>query len=214
VRMQSWPCLTVATAGMLTSLGAGRLAAQDSTRVIRICLAPASVEASSGSATAASDAARETFTSYLTGPSLRPEPLKARLASQAKEEAKQAGCPYLLLTTIKHEHKRSGGGLLGRMAAGAAQQGAWEAGVTSGSAAGRIAGQAAYGAAGQAAYNYAYTVRNKDELTLGYRLETADGKALVEKRDKRKAKQDGEDLLSPMVEKAAEEIVAAAKGGN
>ena len=102
---------------------------QDSTQVTRICLAPASVEASSGSATAASDAARETFTSYLTGPSLRPEPLKARLASQAKEEAKQSGCPYLLLTTIKHVQKRSGGGLLGRMAAGAAQQGAWEAGA-------------------------------------------------------------------------------------
>ena len=37
-------------------------------------------------------------------------------------------------------------------------------------------------------------------------------RCLVEKRDKRKATQDGEDLLSPMVEKAAEEIVAAAKG--
>lgn len=213
MNMQSWPARTVATAGMLTSFVAAALAAQDSTQVTRICLAPASVEASSGSATAASDAAREAFTSYLTGPSLRPEPLKARLESQAKEEAKQAGCPYLLLTTIKHVQKRSGGGLLGRMAAGAAQQGAWEAGVASGSAAGRIAGQAAYGAAGQAAYNYAVTIHSKDELTLGYRLETADGKVLVEKRDKRKAKQDGEDLLSPMVEKAAEEIVAAAKGG-
>ncbi len=211
--MQPWPGLTLATAGMLTSLAGARLAAQDSTQVTRICMAPASVEASSGSATAASDAARETFTSYLTGPSLRPQPLKARLASQAKEEAKQAGCPYLLLTTIKHVQKRSGGGLLGRMAAGAAQQGAWEAGVASGSSVGRIAGQAAYGAAGQAAYNYAVTIHNKDELTLGYRVETADGKVLVEKRDKRKAKQDGEDLLSPMVEKAAEEIVAAAKGG-
>jgi hypothetical protein len=104
-----------------------------------------------------------------------------------KGEAKQAGCPYLLLTTIKHVQKRCGGGLLKRMAAGAAQQGAWEAGVASGSTAGRIAGQAAYGAAGQAAYDYAVTVRNKDELTLGYRLETPDRKVLIEKRDKRKA---------------------------
>lgn len=198
---------------MLASLGPTGLAAQDSAQVTRICLAPASVEASSGSATAASDAARETFISYLTGPSLRPEPLKARLASQAKEEARQAGCPYLLLTTLKHVQKRSGGGLLGRMAAGAAQQGAWEAGVASGSAAGRIAGQAAYGAAGQAAYNYAVTIHDKDEVSLGYRLETADGKVLLDQRDKRKAKQDGEDLLSPMVEKAAGEIVTAAKGG-
>jgi hypothetical protein len=159
------------------------------------------------------DGVRETFTSYLSGPSLRTEPLKARLASQVKQEAKQSGCPYLLRTTIKHVQKRGGGGLLGRMAAGAAQQGAWEAGVASGSAAGRIAGHAAYGAAGQAASNYAAGTRNKDEMTLGYRLETPDGKVVLEKRDKRKASQDGEDLLTPLVE-GASEAIAAAVGGN
>jgi porphobilinogen deaminase len=58
----------------------------------------------------------------------------------------------------------------------------------------------------------AVTIHDKDELTLAYRLETPDGKALVEEKDKRKAEQDGEDLLTPMVEKAAEKIVAAAKG--
>lgn len=188
-------------------------AAQSNPDVTRICLAPASVEAASGGANSAVDAARESFTSFLTGPSLRPEPLKSRLASQVKEEARQAGCPYLLLTTIKHVKKRGGGGLLRRMAAGAAQQGAWEAGVASGSTAGRIAGQAAYGAAGQAAYDYAITIRSKDELTLGYRLETADGKVLVEKREKRKAEQDGEDLLTPLVESAAEAVAAAVAGG-
>lgn len=208
---QLWSRRALAVAWMLPAL-AGRVAAQNQPAVTRICLAPASVEASSGSATAAIDAARETFTAYLTGPSLRAEALTARLASQVRQEAKQAGCPYLLLTTIKHEQKRRGGSLLGRMAAGAAQQGAWEAGVASGSAAGRIAGTAAYGAAGQAAYNYAVTVHNNDELTLGYRLETPDGGVLIEKRDHRKAKQDGEDLLTPMVQAAAERIAAAGTG--
>jgi hypothetical protein len=201
---------TILMASLLLAGVASGVTAQEKGGVTRVCLAPASVEAGSGNANAAIDAVRETFTSYLTGPSLRAEPLKARLASQVREEARQAGCPYLLLTTVKHVQKRGGGGLLGRMAAGAAQQGAWEAGVTSGSAAGRIAGQAAYGAAGQAAYNYATSVHKKDELTLGYRLETADGKVLVEKKDKRKAESDGEDLLSPMVEKAAEAVAAAA----
>jgi hypothetical protein len=175
----------------------------------RICLAPASVEASGGSATAAMDAARETFTSYLTGPTLAAEPLKARLASQVREEARQAGCPYLLLTTLKHVQKRGGASVLGRMAAGAAQEGAWQAGMSSGSAVGRVAGVAAYGAAGQAASNYATGMHTKDELTLGYRLESADGKVLMEQEDKRKAKADGEDLLTPMVQQAAEAIVAA-----
>jgi len=52
-------------------------------------------------------------------------------------------------------------------------------------------------------------VHNKDELTLRYRLESPDGTVLVEKEDKRKAKSDGEDLLTPMGAQAAETIVAA-----
>lgn len=171
----------------------------------RICLAPASVESSVGDASTASGALRDLFTSFLTGPSLRAQPLTARLASQVHEEAQQAGCPYLLLATL--EHKRGGGGLVGRMATSAAQQGVWEAGVGSASAAGRIAGQAAYGAASQAASTYAASVHNKDEVTLAYRLEQGDGKALLDKSDKRKAKADSEDLLTPMVQQAAEAIV-------
>jgi hypothetical protein len=191
-------------------LGTPGAAAQEPAPPTRICLAPTSVESTSGSANAAIDAARETFTAYLTGPSLEAKPLQARLASQVREEARQTGCPYLLLTTLKHEHKRGGGGILGRAAAGAVQQGAWEAGVASGSTAGRIAGGAAYGAAGQAAYSYAVSIHDKDELTLGYRLESPDGAVLLERKDKAKAKSDGQDLLTPLVQAAAEAVVAAA----
>ena len=87
---------------------------------------------------------RESFTGFLTGPSLKAEPLKARLESQAREEAKQANCPFILLTTLKLVSKRSGGSMLGQIATGAARQGAWEAGARSGTAAGRIAGSAVY----------------------------------------------------------------------
>ncbi|HVL17262.1 MAG TPA: hypothetical protein VM387_04675, partial [Gemmatimonadales bacterium] len=81
--------------------------------------------------------------------------------------------------------------------------------VATGSTVGRVVGQAAYGAAGQAAYNYATAVHNKDELTLEYRLESSDGTVMVEKEDKRKAKSDGEDLLTPMVQQASEAIAGA-----
>ena len=83
--------------------------------------------------------------------------------------------------------------------------------MASGSAAGRIAGSAAYTGLNQAAVNYAVTVRNKDELTLGVRLVAADGKVLVDQREKRSAKSDGEDLLTPLVQQAAEAIVAATR---
>ena len=61
----------------------------------------------------------------------------------------------------------------------------------------------------QAAYNYAASVHDKDEITLGYRLESGDGHVLVEKTDQRKAKSDGEDLLTPLVQQAAEAIAGA-----
>jgi hypothetical protein len=193
----------------LSMLAGGPLSAQAADSV-RICLAPASIEASNNAA-AAGDAVREGFAAFLTGPSLKNEPLQARLESQAREEAKQAGCPFILFTTLKLVSKRSGGSLLGQVAAGAVRQGAWEAGARSGSAAGQIAGSAAYGGLSQAAWNYAVTIRNKDELTLGWRLENAEGAVLIEERDKRNAKSDGEDLLTPLVQKAAEQVVAAAK---
>jgi hypothetical protein len=144
-----------------------------------------------------------------SGPTIRVTPLNARLQSQVREEAKLAGCPYLLLTTVKQVHKTGGGGLLGRMAGGAGQQGAWSAAGGAGSTAGRVAASAAAGAAGTAASDWASSVKTKDQLSLTYRLEAADGKVLVEKTEKRKAESDGEDLLTPLVEHAAEAIAAA-----
>lgn len=175
----------------------------------RICLAPATVQASTGTADAAATAVRESFTSFLTGPSLAVAPLTSRLESQAREEARAAGCPYLLLTSVKHVRKTGGGGLLGRMAGSAVQQGAWTAGASAGSTVGRIAAGAAAGAAGQAAYDYAGSIKTKDELTLATRLEAGDGKVLVERTGKRKAHSDGEDLLTPLVQEAAEQVAAA-----
>ena len=199
-------------ASILLILVAPAAAAQQEQAVTRICLAPASVEAASGNATAAIDATRENFNAYLTGPSLKAEPLNARLESQAREEAKQAECPWVLYTTLKVVSKKSTN-VLGQAAAAAVREGAYAAGAATGTAAGRIAGSAAYSAANQAAWNYATTIRNKDELTLGYRLESADGKVVLDKREKRNAKSDGEDLLTPLIQKASEEVVAATRGG-
>ena len=193
---------------VLQAVPGHRLQAQDSTAMTNICMAPTKVE--SGSNATAGDAARQTFTDFLSGPSLKTSPLQARLEAQVREEAKLAGCQFLLLTTIKHEQKQQGPGVLGRVAAGVVQQGASEVVRGSGSTTGRIVGNAARGAASQAASNYASNVRNKDVITLGFKLEGSDGKVLVEGKDKRTSKADGEDLLGPLVESAAERIFAAA----
>jgi len=185
--------------------GAAAPTAQKGTQ---ICLAPAAVEAAPSGVDPVA-AVRETFTSFLTGPSLGVKPLNARLASQVREEARLAECPYLLLPTIKHQRKTGGGGIVGAAASGAVQQGAWSAAGATSSTVGRVVTGAAAGAATSAANDYAYGSRVKDELTLSYRLESANGTKLLEKSGKRKASSDGEDLLSPLVQDAAEAIVTA-----
>jgi hypothetical protein len=173
----------------------------------QICLAPAAVEAAPTGLDPVA-AVRDAFTSFLTGPSLGVQPLNARLQSQVREEARLAGCQFLLLPSVKHERK-TGGGLLGKVAGGAVQQGAWAVTGSAGSTMGRVVAGAAAGAASSAVSDYAYGSRSKDELTLRYRLETGSGAVLVEHSDKRKAKSDGEDLLTPVVQRAAEAIVEA-----
>lgn len=199
--------LSLAT--VLSLVAFHHLGAQTTT-AIRICLMPATIEASSDGP-AAGEAIRATFTTFLTGPSLTSQSLQARLVTQAREEARQAGCPFVLLSTLKVVTKRSGGGLLGRVAAGAVLQGATEAGIASGSTTGRIVGAAAVAGMHQATYNYATSIRTRDEVTLGYRLEAADGTVLLEQQDRRTAKADGEDLLTPIIQPAAEKIVEAAR---
>ena len=177
--------------------------------VAQICLAPATVEAAPNGVDPVA-AVSAAFSTFLSGPTLAVQPLSARLQSQARQEAKLGGCAFLLLTTVKHERKTGGGGILGKMAGGAVQQGAWAVtGTVGGSMAGRVAAGAVAGAASSTINDYAMSSRQKDELTLSYRLEDASGKVLAEDSEKRKAKADGEDLLTPIAQQAAEAIAEA-----
>ena len=181
----------------------------------RICLAPTSVEANAGGVAAIVDAVRESFTSFLTGPTLQAKPLTARLQSQAREEAKGADCQYLVLTTVKQVRQSGGQSLVGKIAGGAVQAGVSSAGGAVSGTAGRIAANAAAGATNAAVYGLAGSTRAKDEITLSYRLESSAGKSLLDKSEKAKAKSDGEDLLTPLVQKSSEAIadaVARSKG--
>lgn len=177
-------------------------------RVTEICLAQASVEATPTGVDPVG-AVRNAFVSFLAGPTLAVRPLEARLHSQARQEAKIAGCAFVLLPTVKHERRTGGRGLLGRLAGGAAQQGAWAVtGSVGGSVAGRVAAGAAAGAVNGAINDYASLSRQADVLTLSYRLENAQGAELLQKSDKRKAKADGEDLMTPLAQKASEAIAS------
>ena len=201
------------TALLLFMLPLATAAAQDPAQspapVVQICLAPAAVEAAPNGVDPV-EAVSAAFSTFLNGPTLAVQLLGSRLQSQARQEAKLAGCSFLLLTTVKHERKTGGGGILGKMAGGAVQQGAWAVtGTVGGSMAGRVAAGAVAGAASSTINDYAMSSRQKDELTLRYRLEDGNGKVLVEDSEKRKARADGEDLLTPIAQEASEVIAEA-----
>ena len=191
------------------ALTAAPLAAQDGAKST-ICLAPATAQVTSGSSADGATAVRETLTSYLTGPTLTVTPLTARLSSQAREEAKQASCKYVVFTSMKLERNKSGGGLFGKIVGEAVQSSAYELRGRAGSTAGRVVTSAAAAAAADAARNFASNVKTRDELTFDYRMETIDGVVVAKNVAKAKASSDGEDLLTPMVERAAEAIANAA----
>jgi hypothetical protein len=174
-----------------------------------ICLAPASTQMSANNGAEAATAVRGSFTSVLTGPTLTVAALNSRLTTQAREEAKQSRCEYVLFVTLKQERKKKGGGLLGKIASEAAQQGAWSVAAGTTSTVGRVAASAVASAAAEASANMAASTKVRDELELTYRLESNTGQVIAQKSAKRKARADGEDLLTPLVEHASEQIATA-----
>lgn len=149
---------------------------------------------------------RSIFQSYLTGPSLKSVLLDARLSSQAVEEARQKECTKILTVTVSRKASGGGGRKLGALAHAAGTTAAYIPLPNYGTA---VAVGAARGGA-EAVASVAYGTRAKDEMTLGYRVTTADGATLLpQKSDKAKAKNDGEDLLTPLIARASEAVAAA-----
>ena len=52
-------------------------------------------------------------------------------------------------------------------------------------------------------------VKSKDEITLDIKVNSTTGAATLAKQFKQKAKSDGDDIISPIIEQAAEEILNA-----
>lgn len=191
----------------LCTLLAGSAVAQDASPatpagVIRIGIVQTKVQVGSTDAPHAAESVRNILAQYLRGPTIEVTLLSARLQSQYTLEAQQANCDYILATTLTHRR----GSLAARWAPTLA----------------RIAGTApiipgvdyvsAAVAAGVliTATDFAASVKAKDQMQLEYELLAVDAvKPLLQKKDKARAKADGEDLLTPLAERAAEAVGAA-----
>lgn len=151
---------------------------------------------------------REMIAGYFKGTSVEVVSLESRLPQALAEEAKEKGCFFVLQTVV--QQKKGGGGFAAfKSVAPVLSSVVPMAGVT-GSTAGIVAGTIAQTAIYTAA-NIASTTKAKDQFTFDYNLISTDDNSIKVKNSmKAKAKADGEDILSPMVEKMAEAVLAAA----
>lgn len=160
------------------------------------------IEGVTQDASALATSVRALFVSYLSGPSLKAQPIDARLAGQIAEELKQKSCNVVLRVSLTNKHSSGGHSKFGAITGAAGNalgyvpaSGATEAAV----------GAASAGA--EAVSSMAGDTKAKDEMTIQYRVTTADGAAVLgPKSDSQKANADGEDLVTPLVTRAAEAV--------
>lgn len=192
-----------------TMMAAGMTAASAPKKegAVRIGIVTPKAQMSAGGATEAAEAVRNTFADYLNGPTLEVVALNARLPSQALEEAKQSQCDYVLYTSLTQKKGGGGGGMFGRALGNIA--GAAAGHIPGGNTAGEAAARSVAITTVYTTANIANSVKAKDELSLDYKLEATNGaKPGLASTAKAKAKSDGEDVLTPLIEKAAEAMLA------
>jgi hypothetical protein len=192
----------VITASMLAV--AAPAAAQGTEQVCTALVLP-SVTGAQGNAVDLGETVRALFASYLTGPTLRSVIIAARLPAQAVEEAKEKQCGRVLLVSITQKRAGKGGGV-GRTIASAGSAAAWY--IPGGGIGASVARTAAAGVS-SAVGSIASTTQAKDEIAMTYTLKTLGDRVLLTRSDKAKAQANGEDLLTPLVERAATAIAVA-----
>lgn len=152
-------------------------------------------------------AVQNTLGQYLKGTRVEIVLLEAKLAAAQTGEAKEKECDYVLQVTAAHKKGGGGGFGFGKILGQAVSQSGM-LGAT-GSVAGNIAGQVASQAI-MSATSLSGNVKNKDELTLDLKLQsTTDNNSPLARQFKAKAKADGDDIISVIVEQAAQAILDA-----
>jgi len=154
-------------------------------------------------------AVQNTLTEYLKSPSVELVQLEAKLPTQIEAEAKQKECDFVIYANVSH--KKGGGGGFGMfskvVAPAVGQVGIGHTGSTAGNVAGQVATSAIVSAGAMSA-----NVKKKDELTLDVRVQASgDSSTAAARQFKSKAKSSGEDIITPVVEQAAQLILDSAK---
>jgi hypothetical protein len=193
---------------VVAQTAAGQNGSAKAPGIIRIGVASPTVQMGPAPAVdGASEGVRGVLMKYLAGPSFEIVPLTAQLPVQIEAEGRQKECDFVIDSALSA--KRNGGSGLGFLR-GVSQMsnvipmlGAAHGAV--GTIAGAAAGTVLSGVAGAASM-----VKAKSEVSFEYRL-IAGGNSTPVLSDvvKTKATQDGEDVISALVEKAAGAVINA-----
>jgi len=219
--------LFVVSASLALALSATSMAAKKKAEPVppppppktKICLVLPKAQLGQGSSGAdVAEPVRTTLTAYLGGPATELIPLTARIPIQIDAEAQQLGCEYVLYSSVT---QKKGGGF-GKMFAAAAPLASMATmGGMGGNYGAMMAGQAvaqvATTAAAQSAQQEAMealngaaksNIKKGDQITLDYKLmRVGEAQPVVAQAVVAKAKESGEDLVSPLIEQAATQVL-------
>jgi hypothetical protein len=206
--------------GMQATAGAGTVPAPQplgpkAPGKIRIGIAPAQAQLGQGN-NAQSDYGtpiRNAIVNTMNGPAVEIAPLDAHIPIQLQAEAQQKQCDYILISHVTVKHSNSSFDKYMRMGNAAANFNPM-VGMTR--SLGALATQAAAQAATQAAVMTAQQqmesqlssfngqIKSKDDVTVDYQLyPTGQAEPKLQNSLKGKAKSDGEDVLTPLIEQEA-----------
>jgi hypothetical protein len=187
---------------------------------IRIGVAPPDAQLGQGNNAGAdySTPIRNAEVALMSGPAVEIAALDSHIAMQLQAEAQQKQCDYILYSSVAVKHSSGGGfGKFMKMAAPVASMVpmAGMGGGVGGAMAAQTAGMAASVAA-QAAQQQAINqlsgfngqIKSKDDVTVQYQLvPTGQTSPVAQNTLKGKAKSDGEDVLSPLLQQAAASVL-------
>jgi hypothetical protein len=188
----------------------------------KICLVLPKAQLGQGTSGAdVAEPVRATLTAYLGGPATELIPLTARIPIQIDAEAQVVACNYVLYSSVT---QKKGGGFskmfaaaapIATMAGGMAGMG----GNYGTMMAGQAVAQAATTAAAQSAQQEAMealggaaksNIKKGDQITLEYKLvKLGVAEPIAAQSAVAKAKESGEDLVSPLIEQAATQVLTA-----
>jgi hypothetical protein len=183
---------------------------------IRIGIAPAQAQLGQGNNAQADFATpiRNAIIFMMAGPAVEIAALDSRVPIQIQAEAQQKQCDYILMSDVSVKHS---GGKFGKfMKAGNMAANMNPMVMMTKSATAMAASQAAAQAAAMSAQQQAVNqlaqfngqIKSKDDVTVDYQLyPTGQAQPKLQNSLKGKAKSDGEDVLSPLIQQAATTVL-------